>query len=140
MEYCKGCPGYGVDARGICKFCGKPVRTPASSSSPLGEVNLFELAKLLSEKRERERRNQIPPYSDCPRGHNNALLYDGVSDNFTCKVCGYVIVSGTLEYKTIVSREQYLLDIHQEEPKIKQPDKSNLFDNIIWPGDSPKSL
>ena len=59
MEYCKGCLGYSVDANGNCKFCGKPRRTPNSSSSSLGEVNPFELARLLSEKRERERQHFI---------------------------------------------------------------------------------
>jgi hypothetical protein len=146
MEYVEHCPGtpehlaYAEGKDGKCTFCNKLRRTGAPRYSPLGEVNPFELGRLLAEKRERERRNQIPQFSDCPCGHKNSLLYDIIHDNFTCKVCGYDIASGTSEYKTIVNGEQYPSDSYQEETEIKQPDKSNLFDHVVWPGDSSKSI
>jgi len=130
MEFCPGHPGYGVDTLGNCKFCGKPRLTRvAPRSSPLGEVDPFELGRLLAEKYERERRSKIPQLSDCPNCHEPNLFYNMVSDSFTCK-CGYIISPGTAEYKAIVTPEI------QEEPKIEyQPPMEPTQDHLQdYPG------
>jgi hypothetical protein len=139
MEYCQGCPGYGVDADGKCKFCGKQRKVSAPSYSPLGHVNPFELGRLLAEKRERERRSGIPQLSDCPNCTQHALAYDPVNDSFTCQACKYSVMSGTVEYNAlllaIVDQEKPV----KREPSPKKPDKNNLFANVIWPDNLPNN-
>jgi hypothetical protein len=87
---------------GACKNCSAYVNDKPQSA--FGEVNPFELAKMLARKRETEYRKLIPQLSDCPKCYKHALFYNISDDSFTCLAieCKYTVVSGTLEYKAIV--------------------------------------
>jgi hypothetical protein len=71
-----------------------------------GEINPFELAKKLEQKRENERKDKIPQLSDCPYCHTpKALFYDKITYNFYCfKENRFKAQTGTSEYKAIVMK------------------------------------
>ncbi|MFZ2036731.1 MAG: hypothetical protein WCC72_00600 [Dehalococcoidales bacterium] len=87
---------------GACTDCSAYVHDKPNSI--FGEVNPFELAKKLEQKRETDRRKTIPQLSDCPKCSKHALFYNILDDSFSCLAieCKYTVASGTLEYKAIV--------------------------------------
>ncbi len=89
---------------GACTNCSAYVNNDVKPRFEFGRMNVFELAQKLAEKREQERRNQIPQLSSCPNCHKLALFYDAIGDNFSCLVieCKYTIASGTAEYRAIL--------------------------------------
>jgi hypothetical protein len=89
---------------GACKNCSAYVHDNKPKSE-LNEVDPFELAKLIAQKRESDRRKAIPQLSDCPRCLRRALFYNIIDDSFTClsvECHKYRIETGTLEYQSIV--------------------------------------
>jgi hypothetical protein len=88
---------------GACANCSAYTHDKKPSSM-FGEVNPFELAEKLAQKRETDRRKLIPQLSDCPKCYKHALFYNILDDGFTCLAieCKYTITTGTLEYKAIV--------------------------------------
>jgi hypothetical protein len=88
---------------GACKNCSA-YHDDTEHKSTFGGVNPFELAKLLAQKREMDRRKLIPQLSDCPKCRKHALFYNINDDSFSCLAieCKYTVTSGALEYKAIV--------------------------------------
>ena len=88
---CKGCSGY--ESHG--------------PSPGLGPVDSFRLARLLVEKKEKERRDRIPRLSKCSCCRSLSLFYNSRDDafeclNLKCTAHGSPIVAGTEGYESIV--------------------------------------
>ncbi len=92
---------------GICSTCSN--HTDHKARSSLGKVDPFRLAKLLKEKKEKERRNKILKLSDCPHCLKHSLFYNSTDDcfecfNLECSIHSKSIKAGTKEYQTVLSK------------------------------------
>jgi len=91
-----------------CTNCSNYIYNSKPKSS-LGPVDPFRLAKLLKEKKEKERRDKIPRLSDCPRCLKPSLFYNSIDDTFEClnlecSIHNIPITADTEEYQLIVNR------------------------------------
>ena len=92
---------------GICSTCPDYMGTRPSRDP--GKVDIFRLARLLEEKKEKERRANILKLSDCPHCHQPSLFYNPIDDcfeclNLKCPIHSIPITADTEEYKSIVER------------------------------------
>ena len=104
MECGSWCVYYtSMGVGGACTNCSAHVRE-RKTRFEFGEVNPFELAQKLAEKREQERRNKILQLSNCPDCHKHSLFYNKLDDSFACLAleCEHSIKKGTMEYKAIL--------------------------------------
>lgn len=92
---------------GICSSC--PHYGGSRARFDLGKVDSFRLARMLAEKKEKERRDKILKLSDCPHCCKPSLFYNSVDDSFEClnlecPVHSIPITADTEEYKSIIDR------------------------------------
>jgi len=90
---CRSCGAYEF-VNGRCNFCGWAADTLEPTKGAMsGEVDIFEMAKLLEHRKEEERRSKIPRLSDCPKCHIHSLFYNTVADQFEClrPECKYTV-------------------------------------------------
>jgi len=84
---CSSCGAYEWTAEGKCKFCGRQPPTEPQQSQPFsGNVDIWEMAKALKNKRIQEMKSKIPQLSDCPDCKQHSLFFNGINENnqFEC--------------------------------------------------------
>ena len=89
-----------------CEDCSSLDLSSKTPRFDTGKVNPFELARLLKNKKELDRRNKIyvTGLRVCPACRVKSLFYNTTSDIFECLnlICKVVIPSNTREYDTLV--------------------------------------